>query len=185
VVLDAGARSSAFMLDGRSRTASGLVRDVHYEHDAHSAVFLHRKDTEGASIFTEAESARVFEKLHSAMHAHLLAHPQDSVELGALNVRCVELHTYTMGGGLLDPRHRDCGSVLSLSVMLSDPAAKVGGHFVTWERGKAIVNELELGTAIVFHSERRHNVSPIVRGIRQTLVIELWTGPANVRDRER
>jgi hypothetical protein len=125
-----------------------------------------------------------------------------------------------MGGGLLDPRHRDCGSVLSLSVMLSDPAvctashrtasclicarrlvelkperpprmprmrgqAKVGGHFVTWERGKAIVNELELGTAIVFHSERRHNVSPIVRGIRQTLVIELWTGPANVRDRER
>jgi hypothetical protein len=63
VVLDAGARSSAFMLDGRSRTASGLVRDVHYEHDAHSAVFLH---PEGASIFTEAESARVFEKLHSA-----------------------------------------------------------------------------------------------------------------------
>ena len=127
---------------------------------------------------------RIIDKLLGALRSHLAAEPQEGVDVNALNVRCIELHTYTQGGGLVDMRHRDCGSVLSLAVQLSDPDAKTGGHFITWERGRPIVNDLERGSAIVFHSERRHNVSPVVRGIRQVLVMEVWMRPPNVRGRE-
>eukprot|EP00957_Ditylum_brightwellii_P067900 5154979-Ditylum_brightwellii.AAC.1 len=37
------------------------------------------------------------------------------------HVRCIELHHYSTGGGLLTPGHRDTGSALTISVLLSDP----------------------------------------------------------------
>ena len=37
----------------------------------------------------------------------------------ALRTRCVELHTYTTGGGLLAAGHRDRGSVLTMAIVLS------------------------------------------------------------------
>ena len=41
----------------------------------------------------------------------------------------------------------------------------------------------ERGDAIIFHSEKMHNVAPIESGVRHALVIELWLGPTNTRDR--
>ena len=48
---------------------------------------------------------------------------------------------------------------------------------------RPVEHRLDRGDAVVFHSERVHNVSPVVRGERQTLVIELWTGHTNCIDR--
>ena len=39
------------------------------------------------------------------------------------------------------------------------------------------------GDALLFHSEKRHNVTPVGDGGRSSLVIELWAAPANVIDR--
>ena len=38
-----------------------------------------------------------------------------------LGVRCIEYHTYRVGGALLDPDHRDMGSMLTMSCLLSEP----------------------------------------------------------------
>jgi hypothetical protein len=42
-----------------------------------------------------------------------------------------------------------------------------------------VVHELDPGDAILFHSEALHNVLTVTRGLRQSLVIELWTEPKN------
>jgi len=39
------------------------------------------------------------------------------------------------------------------------------------------------GDALLFHSEKVHNVAAVTRGLRNSLVIELWQGPCNLRDR--
>ena len=100
-----------------------------------------------------------------------------------LNVRCIELHTYFVGGALSTPAHRDSGSTISMSVLLSDAAACDGGKFVTWTDNQPIKHELQLGDAILFPSERIHNVSPVLAGQRKSLVLELWTGPPLDRGR--
>mmetsp|Transcript_4181 Transcript_4181/g.4896 ORF Transcript_4181/g.4896 Transcript_4181/m.4896 type:complete len:234 (-) Transcript_4181:227-928(-) len=101
-----------------------------------------------------------------------------------LRVRCIELHTYAPGGGLLDPKHHDGGSVLSLSVLLSDPLEHHGGRFITYDAdGAPVVHELARGDAVLFRSEDRHNVSVVTQGVRQSLVVELWDGPTCVKDR--
>ena len=50
-----------------------------------------------------------------------------AAERAGLNVRCAELHTYAEGGGLGDAGHRDKGSTLTMSVLLS--------HFSTDSEG--------------------------------------------------
>mmetsp|Transcript_1758 Transcript_1758/g.4984 ORF Transcript_1758/g.4984 Transcript_1758/m.4984 type:complete len:250 (-) Transcript_1758:178-927(-) len=100
-----------------------------------------------------------------------------------LNVRCIELHTYSVGGGLLNPAHRDNGSALTMSVLLSHAREHGGGQFVTYEEGMPVVHEMSRGEAILFHSERLHNVSTLIEGTRNSLVIELWKGPQNVWNR--
>uniref|UniRef100_A0A7S3WA22 Fe2OG dioxygenase domain-containing protein n=1 Tax=Emiliania huxleyi TaxID=2903 RepID=A0A7S3WA22_EMIHU len=104
----------------------------------------------------------------------------------ALQVRCIELHTYAVGGGLLEPGHRDNGSKLSMSVLLSDAATTglEGGQIVTWSGGEPVVHELRRGDALLFHSGKAHNVATVTSGMRQSLVIELWVGPTNTKDRE-
>ena len=165
--------------------------------------------------------------------------------LTRLNVRCCELHTYAEGGGLLAAGHRDNGSVLTMSVLLSDPrpaaaraaasasasasaadhhhhhhdngergggggrggggaatpeggggggdeelgkgaASHGGGEFVMWREGEPVVYSdaaLGRGDAILFRSERLHNVAPVTCGTRRSLVIELWEPPANAEGR--
>ena len=41
----------------------------------------------------------------------------------------------------------------------------------------------QVGDALLFHSEKRHNVTPVGDGGRSSLVVELWAAPANVMDR--
>ena len=45
------------------------------------------------------------------------------------------------------------------------------------------MHELGCGDAVIFHSERVHNVSAVMGGVRHSLVIELWEGPDNRCDR--
>ena len=101
-----------------------------------------------------------------------------------LNVRCIELHTYVVGGALTMPAHRDSGSTISMSVLLSDAKTCDGGKFVTWsDKRHPVEHELQRGDAILFPSERIHNVSPVLAGQRKSLVFELWTGPSLERGR--
>lgn len=105
----------------------------------------------------------------------------DPVQL--LQLRCIELHNYSVGGGLTDPAHRDNGSVLTMSVQLSHPHEMHGGRFVTYSDGLPIVHCLARGDALLFHSEKLHNVGTVTRGLRCSLVVELWRQPTNVSDR--
>ena len=101
-----------------------------------------------------------------------------------LQVRCIELHTYSVGGGLLQPGHRDHGSELTISILLSDPAEMQGGEFCTFSEERDVVaHALGRGDAVMLHSCRAHNVAQVTRGVRQSLVIELWKEPTNVLDR--
>mmetsp|Transcript_9733 Transcript_9733/g.20658 ORF Transcript_9733/g.20658 Transcript_9733/m.20658 type:complete len:303 (-) Transcript_9733:79-987(-) len=90
------------------------------------------------------------------------------------NVRCIELHHYSAGGGLLTPGHRDCGSALTISVLLSDPSDVTGGDFVTYDEGTPVAHKMGRGDAILFSSEKLHNISTVTSGLRQSLVVELW-----------
>ena len=79
--------------------------------------------------------------------------------------------------------------MISASILLSEPAAVDGGNFTTFlntfEEGRAPVAHLlsNRGDAVVFRSEKIHNVSPITRGLRQSLVVELWAGEPCVETR--
>lgn len=89
-------------------------------------------------------------------------------------VRTVELHHYGPGGGLTTPGHRDCGSELTMSVLLSDSELVLGGDFVTYDKGVPIAHQMNRGDAILFNSMSLHNIATITSGIRKSLVVELW-----------
>ena len=59
--------------------------------------------------------------------------------------------------------------------------AREGGY----ASGHPVLHELARGDALLFHSERLHNVCPVTRGVRRSLVVELWARTKNVRDRFR
>lgn len=173
-VLSAGEARIAEQPAEQRRTAEGLAYETRYDREEHTAVYLH------ACGFFARERPELCEKLTRAMRSQ----PGEWADPAAtLRLRTVELHTYTAGGGLFDPTHRDCGSALSMAVLLSDPAETEGGLFVTWRDARPVVHAMERGDAILFRSEKRHNVSTVMRGTRQSLVLELWEGPANTRDR--
>ena len=84
----------------------------------------------------------------------------------------------------MDPNHRDMGSALTLSCLLSSPDDVDGGVFMTWDHGQAVYHDdLACGDGVVFHSERVHNVSAVLGGTRHSLVVELWEGPDNRHNR--
>ena len=151
-----------------------VVHDVAYSNE-HVALYLHR-----GRHFSLGWPA-LCERLVHAMRAH---QPSDWVNPRTkLNVRCVELHTYAVGGGLIDPGHKDNGSKLTMVVQVSDASEFEGGKFVTWSEGECVVHDLGSGDAVLFHSEKCHNISPVLRGTRRSLVIELWIAPENSVDR--
>ena len=166
------------MLRG-TNTGPAAVHDVALSDD-HKLLFLHR----GHHFQT------AWPELCARLIALMGAQPGFPCEGEAaaddLRLRCAELHTYTAGGGLLAPGHRDRGSVLSLAILLSDPAACEGGQFVTWGSGQQpLYHPLGAGDAILFHSEKTHNVTTVRSGERVSLVLELWRGEANKYDRVR
>ena len=93
------------------------------------------------------------------------------------DVRTIELHHYSPGGGLLIPGHRDCGSDLTISILLSDPDEVTGGDFVTYASGEGrapTAHKMGRGDAILFQSDKLHNISTVQSGVRKSLVVELW-----------
>ncbi|CAE8610264.1 unnamed protein product, partial [Polarella glacialis] len=105
---------------------------------------------------------------------------------GEVSVRSFEYHAYSDGGSVMDPEHRDDGSLLTLSVLLSSSEEFQGGVFSTFKSSPAGEERQELrmarGDGVLFVSEKRHNVD-VVTGDRRALVIELWDRPRNRRSR--
>ena len=149
--------------------------DVVYS-SRHVASYLHRH----GHFASSAATAALHDKLVSVMTSR---YPGVEPVNVPLHVRCVELHAYAPGGALLEAAHRDNGSKWTLVVQLSASADFDGGHFVTWHEGEAVLHQLQRGDGLLINSERMHNVAPVTRGLRHSLVIELWVAPANQRDR--
>ena len=72
-----------------------------------------------------------------------------------------------------------------MSMLLTDPDEHVGGTFVTCDRsgGRHVEHHMKQGDALLFYSEKMHNVTPVTEGVRFSLVVELWFGKPNVVDR--
>ena len=158
--------------------ASG--REAHMFRDStqasnHAVCYLHY---DGFAQRTEPE---LMERLLAAMRAHAPSVWPRSTQ--KLHIRCIELHTYKEGGGLFLPRHRDNDSVLTLSCRVSEDGAFGGGRFVTYDRGAPVAHRLDQGSAVLFPSEKLHNIERVERGTRESLVIELWEGATNGVDR--
>jgi hypothetical protein len=104
-------------------------------------------------------------------------------------VRSAEFHVYTEGGSVVDPEHRDAGSLLTLSVLLTPADEFEGGAFLAHapsaDGGTALapVGQLACGDGVLFASEKRHNVTPVTHGTRRTFVVELWAGAPNLHNR--
>jgi|LauGreDrversion4_1035100.scaffolds.fasta_scaffold233134_1 hypothetical protein len=155
--------------------------------DSHEVIFVHSDETRAAVKRSGSEPliARIISTMRRADPRAKLG--DDG--LRQLSVRCCELHTYRVGGELMATGHRDAGSSITMSVLLSEPSQAAGGTFLTWVPGadgaEAVEHALGRGDAILFRSEDFHNVSPVRAGVRQSLVVELWTGAANCHDRNR
>ena len=146
--------------------------DVIYSAE-HVSLFLHRD-----GLFAR-RCPELLHKLIGTMRTSGCVDPST-----ALQVRCIELHSYAVGGALSAPLHRDSGSTVTISIQLSDAACFEGGRFVTWSNeGEPEYHSLEQGDAVLFNSMDLHNVTMVTRGVRHSLVCELWTEPANNHDR--
>lgn len=94
--------------------------------------------------------------------------------------RCIEYHEVRAGGGLPDPHHHDIGSLVTVDVMLSDPAVDFeGGEFHTLESDGSMKPHIfaRMGDALMFVSHKYHCVQPVRAGLRRVLVLEFWLGP--------
>jgi hypothetical protein len=99
-------------------------------------------------------------------------------------VRCFEYHHYQTEGSVMDEAHRDQGSLVTISVLISKNCN--GGVFrahdgTNWNE----YPDLRPGDAIVFNSEKRHGVTPLVSGTREALVMEFWADGVNKYNRHK
>ncbi|KAH8045044.1 hypothetical protein JL720_16840 [Aureococcus anophagefferens] len=140
----------------------------------HAIVYLH------AGGYFQARHARLFAKIErdaGAAPASWTCCDRDE----ALRVRCIEHHTYGAGSGLLMANHRDNDSCLTVSALLSDGHG--GGRFVTYRDGRPQPHDLGAGDAVLFPSEKLHNIETVTSGVRTALVVELWRDKTNAKDR--
>ena len=143
----------------------------------HVAINLHRGGHFAATC--PALSRRIINAMRSQPSMYIS--PQ--IELG---VRCIEFHSYLEGDGLSTKGHRDMGSILTMTILLSPEQHVKGGTFLTCDRsgrGAHVQHRMARGDACLFHSEKMHNVAPVTAGVRHSLVIELWLKKSNVKDR--
>jgi hypothetical protein len=161
---------------GLCEQLEGSAHDVAFS-DEHIALYLH------FDRFFQSECPQLSSRLIASMTSQGFEVPTQH----ELNVRCIEFHSYAVGGGLLQPGHRDDGSTLTLSILLSDPHDDQvgGGEFVTWAHdGTPVVHDsLSSGDAVLFHSCKAHNVAQVTSGVRRSLVVELWDHETNTQDR--
>ena len=94
---------------------------------------------------------------------------------------CVEDDADGAGSGLLRGNHRDNDSCLTVSALLSDGHG--GGRFVTYRDGRPQPHDLGAGDAVLFPSEKLHNIETVTSGVRTALVVELWRDKTNAKDR--
>lgn len=192
------------LLDGEQIEGLLRLRDelapmwipIHDAGKGHTILYLHAGQAAGRGVLYRSECAELLQGLVGRMRS---SDPRASLAPGELardlSVRCVELHRYGVGGSLMARDHRDTGSSLSMSVLLSEPSTVGGGEFVTWEAGRRrdawdegdepVEHRLSRGDALLFRSEDLHNVTPVTSGVRQSLVIELWAKQPTDVDRYR
>ena len=92
------------------------------------------------------------------------------------------------GGGLPDPYHHDIGSLVTVDVMLSDPVTDFeGGEFHTLETNGHMKPHTfaSMGDALMFVSHKYHSIQPVARGVRRSLVVELWDETAKLNSMYR
>jgi hypothetical protein len=95
----------------------------------------------------------------------------------SLSIRVVEHWTYGVGGGLVDPEHYDVDSILTIVGLLSEASDYEGGAFRTYESdGSHLTHTMDQGDVICFLSHKYHNITPLTKGVRKSLVMELWQG---------
>ena len=97
-----------------------------------------------------------------------------------------EFHDYTTGGEVSSAKHLDEGSLVTITVMLTERSAFQGGAFCeTLVDGRVVEKApvAERGDAMCFVSHKYHSVQPVTGGNRKTLVVEIWEGPRCVGDR--
>lgn len=95
----------------------------------------------------------------------------------SLSLRVIERWQYEVGGGLVDPRHYDVDSVLTIVALLSESSDFDGGVFRTFEPDdRHLEHPMQQGDVICFPSHKFHNITPLTRGVRRSLVVELWQG---------
>jgi hypothetical protein len=160
-----------------NQALTGVARDMVFS-EKHVSLFLHRD-----GYFQQA-CPSLCRKLVSCMCSQpgLLQESESDLH-EELHVRCIELHSYVAGGGLFSAGHRDNGSIVSMAVLLSDENEMSGGEFITYSNGLPVVHSMSKGDALVFQSEDLHNVAPVLSGTRRSLVLELWKGPTNSKNR--
>jgi len=87
-------------------------------------------------------------------------------------------------------KHNDCGKKdllqnfvdirkLSMSIQLSSPSDYEGGDLILYDKEKEKVLPKEKGTIIFFSSDLQHEVTPITKGTRYSLVS--WVQGPNLR----
>jgi hypothetical protein len=168
--------------------AESMADEEFYSVDTDISVFGHdvcfSADHVALNLHRDGHLARAFPTLATKIIAGMRTQPGHWCDPALeLNVRCVEFHTYHVGGGLMTEGHKDHGSMLSMSILLSDAEAVEGGRLMTWHCGVAHRHVMQRGDALLFPSLKTHNVSPITRGVRLALVIELWRGETNTTNR--
>ena len=70
-------------------------------------------------------------------------------------------------------------------MLLTAPDEYSGGTFITCARDgeEHVEHHVARGDALLFFSEKMHNVTPVTAGVRHSLVMELWQGKPNTVDR--
>ena len=169
---------------GASSEADALsaVEDIMHAASEHRVVHVHREGQ------LQARLPHVLDRVLAAITAADASRWRLLVGRPA-SIRSAEVHTYRPGGGVTDPQHRDAGSLLTLSVLLTPPTSYEGAAF-SFPGGEGAdaattLGDLARGDGVLFVSEKRHNVSTLVGGERQSFVLELWEGRTNVHNRHR
>ena len=188
---DDGGALSSFLFASETAGASDLdvisrVEDCMHAAKEHRVVHLHRH---GAF---QAELPRLLETVLARVRA---------VDAGrwrllvgrVVHIRSIEWHVYHPGGAVSATDHRDTGSLLTLSALLTQPDEYEGARFqfpiapqgIAGAAAAAVSPALACGDAVLFPSETRHSVSTLLKGERRSFVIELWEGPPNQHNRHR